>query len=564
MNNYTNTENKVRRPRIALITNHGYAGINIPVGGAPDTGGQNFYVNSKAQALEELGMDVTIFTRGGFPFFKSEVIREGIENLSDHIRYVYVPGGGDMFIHKEDIAPALTEETKWLDDFISAEAAAEGIRPEDYYECFDTHYWDAAVIGVLLIERWHDKIAYDFIKDCSDGVLASGLTPFEGDTKHKLSMSTEVELHLGHIAKKIYKGKTSAQILEILCPYASDSYPLTYTKTNPFPYKDIKEATLLGKALLDNLNINGLKLYELLHNANRHIWTPHSTSIIKERNYWDKKPSSVRWLKFIERNSHEEFICKHTRLFCSTSPEIWQNLYCYQKQRTEQIFNYPPCLDTELFKPRTKDELKDVYEFLSSKSGIDVSTLKNSKIIFESSRMDKTKRKDILLKAFSKFVDKTEKTFLFIGGGPNTSEVFKDLEATLESLENIKNKAFLLGFIPSDIISEIFSVPDLFVSASEMEGFGMSVSQAAAAKVAVVSSDLIPFSTQFAPDAAEIVKAGDIDAFAASMLELLENDKKRAENAQKLYDIALELNWVNTSKKYIEWYHEKFGFNSPQ
>ena len=56
-------------PEIALITNHGYGGCEIPVGGAPDTGGQNFYVNTLARKLGLLGYKVTIFARGGFPLF---------------------------------------------------------------------------------------------------------------------------------------------------------------------------------------------------------------------------------------------------------------------------------------------------------------------------------------------------------------------------------------------------------------------------------------------------------------------------------------------------------------
>ena len=45
---------------MALITNHGYGGPDIPVGGAPDTGGQNNYVNTLAAKLEVLGYKVTI------------------------------------------------------------------------------------------------------------------------------------------------------------------------------------------------------------------------------------------------------------------------------------------------------------------------------------------------------------------------------------------------------------------------------------------------------------------------------------------------------------------------
>ena len=66
-----------KRPAVALITNHGYAGAEIPVGGALDTGGQNLYVNSLARALDALGYRVTIFARGGFPHFGSNRLRRG-------------------------------------------------------------------------------------------------------------------------------------------------------------------------------------------------------------------------------------------------------------------------------------------------------------------------------------------------------------------------------------------------------------------------------------------------------------------------------------------------------
>ena len=66
-------------PEIALITNHGYGGCEIPFGGAPDTGGQNVYVNTLATKLEKLGYKVTIFARGGFPHFESDAMRRGVE-----------------------------------------------------------------------------------------------------------------------------------------------------------------------------------------------------------------------------------------------------------------------------------------------------------------------------------------------------------------------------------------------------------------------------------------------------------------------------------------------------
>jgi hypothetical protein len=142
-----------------LITNHGYAGVVIPSGGAPDTGGQNVYVNALAGALSDLGYRVTIVARGGFPFFGSDRVRTGVDFLSDYVRYVFVPGGGDEFIRKEDIAIALDEEIAWLEAFIQREADERGVRPWEAYELVNTHYWDAAVMGMGLAERWRNDRA---------------------------------------------------------------------------------------------------------------------------------------------------------------------------------------------------------------------------------------------------------------------------------------------------------------------------------------------------------------------------------------------------------------------
>ena len=526
------------------------------MGGAPDTGGQNFYVNSKARALEELGMDVTIFTRGGFPFYGKEKLREGVQQMGEHIRYVYVPGGGNEFIRKEDISPVLKEEALWLAKFIADEALDVGVAPWQYYECIDTHYWDAAVIGIMLVERWQNEEAFSFMYRCLGGRLSEELQRFEGENKHKYTLCRETALHFGLIARAAFDGAPTEEILSSLMPDESFSEQIRASASTPQAYSMLEGDCLLGQALLNHVRLDGNTLPEIFKRVNRHIWTPHSLGIIKERNYWDKHVSQLRALKFCERNSHEQMISEQAPLFCSTSPEIWATLYAYYNQCADVIFDFPPCLDTEIFRPRKHSELTAAYAYLAEKSGLTEHQLKDSKIIFESSRMDKTKRKDLLLRAFSQVARETDDTYLFIGGGPDGNPVFKDLKKIKAEYPELEGRAFLLGFMPSYMVGELFSVPDLYVSASEMEGFGMSVSQAASAGVAVVSSDLIPFATQFASEAAVVVPAGDVDAFADAMLEMLANDEKRQAHAEKLYEIAQELNWVNTSRKYIDWYRK--------
>ncbi len=550
---------EVTRPRAALMTNHGYAGGDIPVGGAPDTGGQNFYVNALAEALEQVGFEVTIFTRGGFPFFESDRIREGIERYSNHIRYVYIPGGGNNFIRKEDIAIALDEEVAWLGRFITREAEEAGVAPWEYYDILNTHYWDAAIIGVKLVEHWKDHAALDFLRRASGGAFAPFLGRYRGDYLHKLGLSREINWHLGELAKAATKKKDPKEIVRIL---TTKELGLEFAfELESIGKRQFGESICIGKALGLLLRVDGVDLMSKLIDVDTHVWTPHSLGVIKERNYWGKDLETIRSLKLRERESHEEVACRRTPLFCSTSPEIWRALVSYHALDPKQVFDFPPCIDSRSFHPRTDDELTEVYAYLSSKTGLPAGKLRNSLMVFETSRMDRTKRKDLLIGAFAEVAKKRDDVFLFIGGGPEESPVYRRLQEQIEATPELKGRAFLLGFVSEELIEPLFSAADLFVSASEMEGFGMSVSQAAAAGVAIVSSDLIPFATQYSKDAAVVVPAGYQHGFAQAMDRLLADGEERSRRGKQLLEVAGEFDWVATSKRFVDWFYKKRGWN---
>lgn len=545
----SSTPNK--RPKAALITNHGYAGVDIPVGGAPDTGGQNFYVNSLAKALETIGHEVTIFARGGFPFFGSDEIRRGEETLSEHVRYVYIPGGGSEFIRKEDIAVALDEEIAWLDGFIAEEARAAGHAPWEHYDILNTHYWDAAVMGIKLVERWMNRCALEFLAKVLSGRLAPFLERYAGEELHREGLFRELDYHFGRLGLEAAGEKDPQKALEALTGTTERIEPLPKVGLGA---ADLADAISLGRVLRRVAKVEGNTIDELLGPVERHVWTPHSLGIVKERNFWFKSQDQIRSLKFRERDSHEQVVCARTPLFCSTSPEIWRNCVSYHGVDPDRIFDFPPCIDKEAFHPRERSELDAAYAYLSEQSGVPLEQLENSKIVFETSRMDRTKRKDLLLRSFAQIADKVPQSYLFIGGGPKKSPVFQELEKVHAGLPELAGRAFLLGFIPDEVLDLLFSTADLFVSASEMEGFGMSASQAAGAGVAVICSDLIPFATQYAPEAAVVVPAGDTEGFAAAMRRLLTDDDERAARAAKLLEIAGKLDWKSTAAEFVDWF----------
>ena len=97
-------ESFLTRPRIAHITNHGYAGVDVPYGGAPDTGGQNVYVNPFTDALIEQGYRVTIVNRGGYPHPVTGAAQTGVvSHPSGRARIMCIEDGTPAFVRKEDM-----------------------------------------------------------------------------------------------------------------------------------------------------------------------------------------------------------------------------------------------------------------------------------------------------------------------------------------------------------------------------------------------------------------------------------------------------------------------------
>lgn len=591
----------LNRPNIALITNHGYGGVDIPIGGAPDTGGQNVYVNAYAKGLDQLGYKVTIYARGGFPYYNSEKIREGQDFLTPNVRYVFVPGGGDDFIRKEDIAVALNEELEWIYNHIQQEAESINGFSWDYYQMINTHYWDAGVLGASLIAKWQNDYCTSIIEFLSKGVVSEKRLSYFIKDRHFQSVAEEPDFSLGELLLESVADRGYVHEKEVMvetfrswfeksdiAPEFKSNFEMLFdwenlgntvaaetTELRPVILAKVLGTTILNfeinELIFENdifkpyQNTEGLNTYTDLVNTgkekiNKHCWTPHSLSVIKERNFKDKSNKINRNLKFRERRSHERMVCNYTPAFGATSYEIAESLITNYGVAIEDIVFYPPGVDIEIFRNYSESEFTDLRTYLSRVTGYNDEEIKNSTIIFETSRMDSTKRKDVLLKAFAGVIEKTnKKCMLFIGGGPENKE-FNSLKKILDETPALKGKAFLLGFIPEEFLAKMFGFCDIYVSASEMEGFGMSVAQAAIIAKPVVSSDKIPFSGFYLKDEAIILPAGDINAFADGILQLIENEKERIETGERTREKTMGLEWKNLTQRFIEDLNKK-NFN---
>jgi mannosylfructose-phosphate synthase len=125
-----------RRPRLALVSTHGYVAAEPPLGAA-DTGGQVVYVLELAKKLAQLGYDVDIWTRR----FADQAETEPV---ADNVRIIRARCGGPEFIPKEYLHRHLME---W------AENALRFIRKHRLaYAFLNSHYWDGGIAGQRLTE----------------------------------------------------------------------------------------------------------------------------------------------------------------------------------------------------------------------------------------------------------------------------------------------------------------------------------------------------------------------------------------------------------------------------
>lgn len=124
------------RPRIAMVSTHGYVAAHPPLGAA-DTGGQVVFVLELSKKLAQLGYDVDIWTRQ----FEDQ---PELEVVAEQVRIIRVPCGGNEFIPKEYLSQSMPQWCENALHFIKMHGLT--------YEFIDSHYWDAGVAGQHLCE----------------------------------------------------------------------------------------------------------------------------------------------------------------------------------------------------------------------------------------------------------------------------------------------------------------------------------------------------------------------------------------------------------------------------
>ncbi len=312
------------------------------------------------------------------------------------------------------------------------------------------------------------------------------------------------------------------------------------------------DAGKLGFLLNDELNIE-------------HVWVPHSLGALKK-----KQVDSSRWedLRIDERIETEKQILTKVDQVGYTSFDIRKSLR--QDYGYEAGLFLPPSVDTKRFHPRDMPEDEDIWNFLEDKSKLSAEEIRKRHIITEISRTDYTKRKDILLNAFARVKAEFENVLLIVAVDRDRKEIAEELDRIVEK-NGIEDDIVMVGSV-FDELPYIYAISCIYCTPSVMEGFGMSVQEAAATGVPAVASDLVPFAREYLAgdnteelqcvrsrhpiqkgEAAMICHADDADCFTEALLYMLKNRDIREEMADKAFDITIpHFTWERRIRDFLK------------
>lgn len=207
----------------------------------------------------------------------------------------------------------------------------------------------------------------------------------------------------------------------------------------------------------------------------------------------------------------------------------------------ENIDIIPHGIDINLFKPSDPSELIQKYNLL------------NKKIILYVGRLFKGKRIDILVNAFLLLKDEIPKAILIIAGGDY------GYKTTLENLikkYNLQKRVILLGFVPKNELSMIYSMANAVVIPSKSETFGNVVVEANACEKPVIASNhwgpkeiILDGKTGF------LIEFEDVETMKEKIVYLLEDENRQLQMGKYAREhVKKNYSWEINAKKHYELY----------
>jgi len=204
----------------------------------------------------------------------------------------------------------------------------------------------------------------------------------------------------------------------------------------------------------------------------------------------------------------------------------------------------PNGVDTDkYFAPHSRDELAKIL-------GIDI---EGKNVLLTSGRLARRKGVAWFIR---NVLPKLDPSILYAvaGDGPDRQNV---LDAISEAKQH--ERVFVLGRVSDDVRDTLFNTCDLFIQpnikiAGDMEGFGISVIEAASCQIPVIVSELEGLKDAIKDgENGFLVEPENPEAYVSKINSLLTDETYRKSFGQKARQYVLDnYQWKNIAKRYVE------------
>ncbi|MEQ1500195.1 MAG: glycosyltransferase [Parcubacteria group bacterium] len=199
---------------------------------------------------------------------------------------------------------------------------------------------------------------------------------------------------------------------------------------------------------------------------------------------------------------------------------------------------------------KSRIDILPIFVDLKKKDEVVVGKESNSKNILIASRLTKEKRIDVAIKSFKKVLDKVSDVKLIIAGdGPekvNLLELVKKL--------NMSDGISFFGW-QNDIFS-IYPNAQIFLLTSEYEGYGMTLIEAGASGLPIVTTEVGIAKTDIFKNGENsfVCPVGDVDCLSRSLIDLVTNEEKRKLFSERMKDSIrrVEITKEEYVSKYVD------------
>lgn len=204
----------------------------------------------------------------------------------------------------------------------------------------------------------------------------------------------------------------------------------------------------------------------------------------------------------------------------------------------------PNGVDTEkYFKNHTRTELEKILD----------QSLAGKKVILTSGRL--ARRKGVAWFC-ANVVPKLSRNYIYVIAGDG---VDKNNIAEIVRKNNLSIQVKMLGYVTDETRDILFNTCDLFVQPNikvpgDMEGFGLSVIEAASCQLSVIASNIEGLKDAIKDgENGFLVESGNVQAWINKINELLSNDDFRKSFGVKARQYVIEnYSWEKIARKYLD------------